>query len=282
MTEEFSRKILKLRLSVFSGNERYFYDGFNATSRKCKCGNDDGECQKNKDALCNCDLRPKFGMEDQGKITTDWLLPITKFGYRFHGHPLDTFTLQNGSAKVTIGDIVCQDPNHLKIQVDGSLRLLDQEKREKVFWHNWGQDFTIEFDFAVLKNKDKYSLHSYSEHYNKESWTILEVITEDDQNPRVFTKILYVPSQANLTFIQATDNQGIIAKSYTGLYNKLHFKANAYQIRKGSNSPVFYKRSGIGRSTNHLISKRTRFSVQKLDCSYFDVSNLVITNENGN
>ena len=49
---------------------------------------------------------------------------------------------------------------------------LDQEKREKVFWHNWGQEFAIEFDFAVLKNKDKYSLHSYSEHYNKESWTI--------------------------------------------------------------------------------------------------------------
>ena len=217
-------------------------------------------------------------MEDQGKITTDWLLPITKFGYRFHGHPLDTFTLQNGSAKVTIGDIVCQDSNFLKIQVDGSLRLLDQEKREKVFWHNWGQ-FTIEFDLAVLKNKNTYAGHS-----DKESWTILEVITEDDQNPRVFTKILYVPSQANLTFIQATDNQGIIAKSYTVLYNnyKVHFKANAYQIRKGSNSPEFYKRNGIGRSTNHLISKRTRFSVHKIDCSYFDVSNLVITNEKGN
>ena len=217
-------------------------------------------------------------MEDQGKINTDWLLPITKFGYRFHGHPLDTFTLQNGSAKVTIGDIVCKDSNHLKIQVDGSLRVLDQDKREKVFWHNWGQDFNIEFDFAVLKNKN-----TYPQHYDQESWTILEVITEEPI-PRVFTKIVYVPSQANLTFIQATDNQGIVAKSYTQLYHnyKRHFKANAFQIRKDSSSPVFYKSSSIGRSSNHLVSRKTRFSIQKLDCSYFDVSNLVISNENGN
>ena len=46
-------------------------------------------------------------MEDKGRITADWLLPITEFGYRFHGHSLDTFTLQNGTAQVKIGDVIC-------------------------------------------------------------------------------------------------------------------------------------------------------------------------------
>ena len=82
------------------GIERYFFDGSNMDSRNCKCSNE-GECQGKSDALCYCDLRPIFGMQDKGRITADWLLPITEFGYRFHGHSL------HGFGTVNIGDIIC-------------------------------------------------------------------------------------------------------------------------------------------------------------------------------
>ena len=83
------------------GIERYFFDGSDMKSRNCKCSND-GECQGNPDALCYCDLRSDFGMQDKGRITADWLLPITEFGYKTFGR-----SLQNGFGKVTIGDIIC-------------------------------------------------------------------------------------------------------------------------------------------------------------------------------
>ena len=90
-----------------SGKERYFYDGWNQNSRNCQCGNEGG-CQSNQNALCNCDLRPRDGTKDPGIIRTEWLLPITEFGYKFHGHSLNTFAGKNGSATMQIGDIICR------------------------------------------------------------------------------------------------------------------------------------------------------------------------------
>ena len=188
--------------------------------------------------------------------------------------------MQNGSAKVTIGDIVCKDSEHLEIRVDGSLRLLE-DKREKVFWHNWGKHFSIEFDFVLLKDRS-----TYLKNYTQESWTILEVISEDPIPNQVFTKIIYVPSQANLTFIQATDNEGVKSMSYMlrndRLNKMIQFKANAIKIKKNSPSGefyTFYKGNNYKwRWTNHLVSRQTRFSVSKVDCEYFEVSNLIIRN----
>ena len=82
------------------GVERYFFDGSDMNSRNCKCSND-GQCQGKQDALCYCDLTSKLGMQDKGRITADWLLPISEFGYRFFGHS------RNGFGRVTIGDIIC-------------------------------------------------------------------------------------------------------------------------------------------------------------------------------
>ena len=92
-----------------SGTERYFFDGNDFKGRNCKCSNTpDEQCQNNANALCNCDMRSKYDSEDKGKITSDWILPMTEVGYKFHGHSLNTFNLQNGSATIIIGDLVCK------------------------------------------------------------------------------------------------------------------------------------------------------------------------------
>ena len=70
-----------------------------------------GYCQGNQvdKALCNCDLRSQRNEADKGVITAQWLLPIQEFGYRFLGHSLITFgRFKNGTANVTIGDLICQ------------------------------------------------------------------------------------------------------------------------------------------------------------------------------
>ena len=94
------------------GTERYFFDGIDYKGRKCECSNTDdnadNQCQSSKSALCNCDLRSKFNSKDKGTIQAQWILPITEFGYKFHGHSLNTFNAQNGSATVTIGDLICK------------------------------------------------------------------------------------------------------------------------------------------------------------------------------
>ena len=92
-----------------SGTERYFFDGNDFMGRHCKCSNTpDEQCQNNANALCNCDMRSKYDSEDKGKITSDWILPLTEVGYKFHGHSLNTFNLQNGSATIIIGDLICR------------------------------------------------------------------------------------------------------------------------------------------------------------------------------
>ena len=94
-----------------SGTERYFFDGIDYKGRKCQCSNsdnDDDMCQSSRTALCNCDLRSKYESEDKGTIHAQWILPITGFGYNFKGHSLNTFHALNGSATVTIGDLICK------------------------------------------------------------------------------------------------------------------------------------------------------------------------------
>ena len=92
-----------------SGTERYFFDGYDFKGRNCKCSNTpDEQCQNNANALCNCDMRSKYDSEDKGKVTSDWILPMTEVGYKFHGHSLNTFNAQNGSATIIIGDLVCR------------------------------------------------------------------------------------------------------------------------------------------------------------------------------
>ena len=91
-----------------TGTERYFFDGIDYKGRKCQCSNGDGQCQSSKSALCNCDLRSKYESKDEGTIRAQWVLPISGFGYKFHGHSLNTFNALNGSATVTIGDLICE------------------------------------------------------------------------------------------------------------------------------------------------------------------------------
>ena len=90
-----------------NGVERSFFDGSDQKSQRCDCGKN-GACQDNPKYLCNCDLRSKHSTSDNGVISAYWLLPIQEFQYKFLGHSLDTFDPTNGSATVTIGDLVCE------------------------------------------------------------------------------------------------------------------------------------------------------------------------------
>ena len=57
----------------------------------------------------NCDLHSNFWTLDRAKITSNGnFLPITKFGYRLDGLPPKN--VKNGSAKITIGDLICKEP----------------------------------------------------------------------------------------------------------------------------------------------------------------------------
>ena len=89
-----------------SGTERYFFDGYDFKGRNCKCSNSPYDlCHSNANALCNCDT--KYGSEDKGIITSDWILPITEVGYNFHGQS-SSLILQNRSATIIIGDLRCR------------------------------------------------------------------------------------------------------------------------------------------------------------------------------
>ena len=100
-----------------NGTPRYFYDGAEPEGRGCECSHsiESGYCQDNLNqrVLCNCDLRSKIENSDKGIITAQWLLPIKEFGYKFLGHSLNTFDETNGTAKVTIGDLICEGKNHM-------------------------------------------------------------------------------------------------------------------------------------------------------------------------
>ena len=98
-----------------NGTPRYFFDGAEPEGRQCECSANSGYCQGNHGVLCNCDLRSKFESSDKGFITAQWLLPIQEFGYKFLGHSLNTFDTTNGTAKVTIGDLICKGKNQQAI-----------------------------------------------------------------------------------------------------------------------------------------------------------------------
>ena len=87
------------------GFPRHFYDG--SGGRNCSC--EDDECEINQ---CHCDVSPSSGaQEDKGRITSDWILPITEIGYRFYttwGWSHSYKHNQNGSATFIIGDLVCK------------------------------------------------------------------------------------------------------------------------------------------------------------------------------
>ena len=128
-----------------------------------------GYCQGNQvdKALCNCDLRSQRNQADKGVITAQWLLPIQEFGYRFLGHSLITFgRFKNGTANVTIGDLICQgklnvfqsiidllnatyfSDDGMRLNIEGSLAMLDKPI-EKTFWGNWGH-VHVRFNFQMI------------------------------------------------------------------------------------------------------------------------------------
>ena len=88
-----------------SGTERYFFDGYDFKGRNCKCFNSPYDtCGLDPNALCNCDT--KYGLEDEGIIKSDWILPITEVGYNNHGQY--STKLRNRSATIIIGDLRCR------------------------------------------------------------------------------------------------------------------------------------------------------------------------------
>ena len=84
------------------------------------------------------------------------------------GHSLDTFQVTNGSATVTIGDLICKGKNkaearyqkckieqnclhfsdNFHLQIEGNLRDLDT-KIEKVYWNPWQDRFTCTFEISI-------------------------------------------------------------------------------------------------------------------------------------
>ena len=78
------------------GKRQYFIDGAyqNATKHICQCGHEES-CDS-----CNCDAMSGSWLQDNGRITADWLLPITGFSYQ---QPYD----QMSHLRLNIGELIC-------------------------------------------------------------------------------------------------------------------------------------------------------------------------------
>ena len=122
----------------FKGHKNYFFDGSNAKVRQCS------------NQECNCNFAKPGVLEwkfDNGKITADWLLPITGFGYE------ESLSLgANRAMRVIIGDVVCQ--NQVSIKIDGYLKdaLLPDKYLEKVQTvQSQIEGLNIKVDFEVTE-----------------------------------------------------------------------------------------------------------------------------------
>ena len=266
-----------------NGHMQTFFDGTDFSSRKCQCANEEAKCQGNKNALCNCDLRYKYGNEDKGTIRADWDLPITGFGYQFHGHSLNTFNLQNGSATVTIGDLVCQEEFDLTI-VGPLKNSLGFFSSEKTILRNWGQKFSIYFELKVSKERPEEDLDEKCVDFIK------IVSTKDDQ---IFTQVTFCDKAQNLTFHQMTD-EGLKTATFhiPKIGKNVGFRAGpnwASILKETSRRPflqtgddwlqdeeIYYLSAD---KNNKINSDATKFVITSMRSEFAEVFDLIIKEE---
>ena len=269
-----------------SGTERYFYDGMDYNGRKCQCSNTNGQCQSNKNALCNCDVRPKFHSEDKGTIRAEWILPITAFGYKFHGHSLNTFNAQNGSATVTIGDLVCKDEFDLEFK--GSLKSLGSNfQLEKTILRSWGPEFKVEFKLKLLK--------SYPEDCDnciEKCSDFIKIVSIKWKPHQIYTQVTYCEKGQNVTFHQMTQD-GLKSKTFKveEIDKMVQFKAGSdwasvpkkksYYCNTFEDGQRFYSNDWPDHwgAENKVSSEQTEIHIATFDSEYAEISDLVIKEE---
>ena len=164
------------------GNEQYFFDGSNTKENQCQCSKNGQKCLFSSEAKCNCDLRFPIFTEDFGKIDAFWLLPITGFGYNFHG--LKTLNYQNSSAKLIVGDLICKDK--FEIKIEGKISDLEHEV-EKFSMDRMDHHFDLGFDLKIQENW-----------ITNQCFKIFEIQRMDYQPMKLFAKIEFCPGSKTI------------------------------------------------------------------------------------
>ena len=173
-----------------------------------------------------------------------------------------------------------------EIRIDGSLR--NQESaREKTFWGNWSNKFKIVFDIEMMKRAD--SLDGKEEYLakypNNPIWTIVEITSFYPLYNHTLTKVTFNPTTNFFTFTQHNEHG---TKSYSPYYLSYSFKERyeitAFKVHDVMAGSTRDFRPGIFGSNElyntNIESRETKIIVKPIDCEFFDVSNLIITNDN--
>ena len=98
---------------------------------------------------CNDVLNREISI-DTGSITNKQILPIKKVLY-------GPMPYEHQYLKITVGPVKCtpsSESNHdNNFKFDGELNVRKNNKLYHVF-HNWGKEYSVEFDIIVTKNVD--------------------------------------------------------------------------------------------------------------------------------
>ena len=246
-------------------------------------------------------MRSKFPSNDDGVIQASWLLPISSFGYDFHGHSLDTFT-HNGTLQVKIGDLICTN-DYFLFKISGPIVKLNLKENglaswehrvdqiiERIYWQDWSSEKPSHIFHEVRKTKIRFEYKlvvASSDEVPCE--TFIQVFNIETKPQTLLTEITYCPTSQNFIFRQNTE---------FGLRNiTIHVQLNetgTFEVKEGmrvsqngncehsfGHCETSFKTREEGK-WNSLVSKRTKFIInakrEGYAMPYVQYSNLLITN----
>ena len=120
----------------YQGKKVYFFDGNNPKVRKCSR------------SYCICN-HPNTKFQEIGRITADWLLPVTGFGYiPDHGDNHESIK----ELKVNVGDVVCEES--MNLDIEGQLEDAIGKQEVKKILNEQTDKLDIQFDIEIFKIVD--------------------------------------------------------------------------------------------------------------------------------
>ena len=161
-----------------------------------------------------------------------------------------------------------------------------ESAREKTYWQNWSDKFQIGFDIEMIKPADSYEgKKEYLRKYpDNPTWTIAEITSFYPLYNHTLTKITYNPTANRFKFYQLTQNgmktvsNYVLVSSYKERYEVTASKVVCVQDNSGGTS--FDSKSDPDEFNSKIESMETKIVVKPIDCEFFEVSNLLITNDN--
>ena len=141
----------------------------------------------------------------------------------------------------------------------------------------------------MIKRADSHEgKEEYGKKYpNNPTWTIVEITSFYPLFNQTLTKIVFNPTTNYFTFTQYNEHGTKTYSPYFLSYDfKEHYEVTAFKIHDVMSKSTRNFRPGIFGSNElyntNIESMETRIVVKPINCEFFDVSNLVISNNNEN